>query len=239
MRKLRALLVLAVGFLPASRRKNGLLNRLGHQIHPTATIAPIVLLRVRKLRVGARTTIGFGNVLRGLRLAEFGEETEVGPRNDFRANPAHFKTAAEPDLVGVLKVGNVVFISKRHVIDCSGGVLIDDWSGLAGRGVFIYSHSYDPEFATMTCAPTRIGKNCMVAAMTTLAMGSTLPDASILAMGGVLMPGAVKTYSIYGGVPAKPLSTDIKGWKYLNRTQMTPSNKKGQGMPAPALSPAD
>jgi acetyltransferase-like isoleucine patch superfamily enzyme len=145
--------------------------------------------------------------------------------------PCHFKTAAEPDLVGVLKVGNVVFISKRHVIDCSGGVLIDDWSGLAGRGVFIYSHSYDPEFATMTCAPTRIGKNCMVAAMTTLAMGSTLPDASILAMGGVLMPGAVKTYSIYGGVPAKPLSTDIKGWKYLNRTQMTPSNKKGQACP--------
>jgi acetyltransferase-like isoleucine patch superfamily enzyme len=188
------------------------------------------LLRVRKLRVGARTTIGFGNVLRGLRLAEFGEETEGG-RATTSGQTLPLQDRGRAGSGRRLKVGNVVFISKRHVIDRSGGVLSDDWSGLAGRGVFIYSHSYDPEFATMTCAPTRIGKNCMVAAMTTLAMGSTLPDASILAMGGVLMPGAVKTYSIYGGVPAKPLSTDIKGWKYLNRTQMTPSNKKGQACP--------
>jgi len=222
VRKLKALVVLAVGLLPASRRKNGLLNRLGHQVHPRARIAPILLLRVRKLRVGANTTLGFGNKLRGLRLAEFGADTEVGPRNDFRANRARGEDATEPDLVGVLKIGDVVFISKSHVIDCSGGVLIGDWAGLAGREVFVYSHSYDPQTNTRLLAPTRIGRSCMVASKT------------ILAMGGLLLPGATKAFTMYGGVPAKPLPVDIKDWKFLHRTQMTPQNKKGTGMTFPS-----
>ncbi len=234
MRKLKALVVLVVGLLPASRRKNGLLNRLGHQIHPKAHIAPILLLRVRTLRVGKNTTLGFGNVLRGLRLAEFGEDTEVGPRNDFRANRVNREAADEPDMVGVLRIGDVVFISKKHVIDCSGGVTIGDWSGLAGREVFIYSHSYDPQRDTRLCGPTRIGRNCMVASKTILAMGSSLPDGSILAMGGLLLPGASKPFAMYGGVPAKPLNVDIRDWKFLHRTQMTPQNTKGIGMAPPS-----
>lgn len=234
MRKLKALVVLAVGLLPASRRKNGLLNRLGHQIHPRARIAPILLLRVRKLRVGANTTLGFGNRLRGLRLAEFGEDTEVGPRNDFRANRARGEDATEPDLVGVLRIGDVVFISKAHVIDCSGGVLIGDWAGLAGRDVFVYSHSYDPQTNSRLLAPTRIGRSSMVASKTILSMGSTLPDGSILAMGGLLLPGATKPFKMYGGVPAKALPVDIRDWKFLHRTQMTPQNKKGTGMAFPS-----
>lgn len=234
MRKLKVLIVLAVGMLPASRRKNGLLNRLGHQVHPTARIAPIVLLRVRTLRVGAGTSIAFGNKLRGLRLAEFGEETQIGPRNDFRASSAQGKLADDPDTVGVLKIGSVVFVSKRHEVDCSGGVIIEDWSGLAGRGTFIYSHSYDPQRNVNTCGPTRIGRNSMVASKTVIAKGATLPEGSILAMGGVLMPGATQTHSMYGGVPAKPLNIDIKDWEFQHRTSMTPRNAKGTGM-APAL----
>lgn len=236
MRKLKVLLVLVVGLLPASRAKNGLLNRLGHQVHPTAQIAPIILLRVRQLRVGAGTTIGLGNKLRGLRLAEFGQETQVGPRNDIRASPARGTVADDPDLIGVLKVGDVVFISKRHEIDCTGGVLIDDWSGLAGRGTFIYSHSYDPQANASTCGPTRIGRNAMVASKTVLAKGSTLPEGSILAMGGVLLPGASKTHTMYGGVPARPLDVDIKDWKFLQRTAMTPRNTKGTRLEKATLS---
>lgn len=234
VRKLKALVVLAVGLLPASRRKNGLLNRLGHEVHPRAHIAPILLLRVRRLRVGANTTLGYGNMLRGLRLAEFGTDTEVGPRNDFRANRGRAEDAADPEMVGVLKIGDVVFISKKHVIDCSGGVVIGDWSGLSGRDVFIYSHSYDPQRDTRLMAPTRIGRSSMVASKTLLAMGSTLPDGSILAMGGLLMPGASKPFTIYGGVPAKPLNVDVKDWAYLHRKQMHSGNSKGIGMEFPS-----
>lgn len=227
MRKLKVLVVLLVGLLPASRRKNGLLNRLGHEVHPSAELGPILLLRVRMLRVGAGTTIARGNKLRGLQLAEFGDETQVGPKNDFRASPARGTIADDPELKGVLKVGNVVFISKKHEIDCTGGVLIDDWAGLAGRGIFIYSHSYDPQLHASTCGPTRIGRNSMVATKSILAKGSTLPDGCILAMGGVLLPGATKTRTMYGGVPAKPLNVDISDWKCFQRTRMTPRNTKG------------
>ncbi len=235
MRKIKVLIVLAVGLLPASRRKNGLLNRLGHEVHPTARIAPILLLRVRKLRVGARTTIGFGNKLRGLRLAEFGEESQVGSRNDFRASAGVGQVSDEPEFVGVLKVGSVVFISKRHEIDCSGGVLIGDWAGLAGRGTFIYSHSYDPQSNASTSGATRIGRCSMVATKTVIAKGALLPEGCILAMGAVLMPGAKKTYTMYGGVPAKPLDVDITDWAFLRRTTMTPRNDKGIGVATPPL----
>ncbi len=238
MRKLKVLLVLLVGLLPASRRKNGLLNRLGHQIHPSARIAPILLLRVRRLRVGSGTTIGVWNKLRGLKLAEFGEETQIGPRNDFRASGAVGSVPDDPDLVGVLKVGSVVFISKRHEIDCTGGVLIGDWAGLAGRNTFIYSHSYDPQRNLNTCGPTRVGPNSMIASKTILAKGATLPEGSILAMGGVLLPGATKTHTMYGGVPAKPLNVDIKDWAFQHRTSMTPRNTKGtQLAPTPSVTP--
>lgn len=238
MRKLKVLLVLLVGLLPASRRKNGLLNRLGHQIHPSARIAPILLLRVRRLRVGSGTTIGVWNQLRGLRLAEVGEETQIGPRNDFRASGAVGSVPDDPDLVGVLKIGNVVFISKRHEIDCTGGVVIGDWTGLAGRNTFIYSHSYDPQRNLSTCGPTRVGRNCMIASKTILAKGATLPEGSILAMGGVLLPGATKTHTMYGGVPAKPLNVDIKDWAFQHRTSMTPRNTKGtQLTPTPSATP--
>lgn len=235
MRKLKILVVLFVGLLPASRRKNALLNRLGHEVHLTAHISPIVLLRVRRLRVGAGTTIALGNKLRGLQLAEFGDETQVGPRNDFRASPARGTIAEDPDLKGVLKIGKVVFLSKKHEIDCTGGVVIDDWAGLAGRGTFIYSHSYDPQLNASTCGPTRIGRGSMVATKCILAKGSTLPERSILAMGGVLLPGATKPQTMYGGVPAKPLNVDISEWKFLQRTSMTPRNTKGTEIAAAGL----
>lgn len=221
LRKLRVLLGLAVGLLPAARAKNHLLNVLGHDVHPSARIAPVLLIGVRRLRVGQGTKIGYGNVLRGLALAEFGAENLIGARNDIRANPGFRAVADEPELVGVFRTGDRVFISRRHVFDCSGGVVLGDKSGLAGRDVFVYSHSYDPELDIVTCAPTRIGTNSMVASKTTLAMGATLPDRCILALGAVLLPGATRTDALYGGVPAKPLDIDIRHWKAFTRTQLT------------------
>lgn len=225
MLKVKALLVLVVGLLPASRRKNGLLNRIGYMVHPSARIAPIFLLRVRMLRVGARVRIGPFNLLRGLVLAEFGEDSIIGPRNRFWANPVYRRVAAKPELAGVLQIGNKVFLSKKHTLDCSGGFSMGDWSGIAGREVFVYSHSYDPRLNTMACAPTRVGRSSLVATKTTLAMGATLPDNCVLAMGGLLMPGATKTYAVYGGVPARPVVEDISGWEMFNRTEVLPGKR--------------
>lgn len=213
MRKVKTLLVLFAGLLPASAPKNRLLTRLGHQIHPTAKIGSVVLLKVLRIEIGARTHIWSGNTFRDLQGLRIGTDGTMMRWNRVWAIPRFRRSeGADPETAGILSVGNHVLITAGHALDCSGGFTMGDWSAIAGRETLVYSHSYDPSNHTLSCAPTRIGENSFIAARTTLAMGSTLPARSVLAMGGVLMPGATKTGTLYGGVPAKPIR-DIADWK--------------------------
>lgn len=223
MGKIKTILVLLAGLLPASAGKNRLLSMLGHQIHRTAKIGPVILLKVGRIEVGARTHIWSGNVFRHLRALRVGTDGTVMRWNRISAIPSFRRTeGADPETVGILSLGDHVLITKGHAVDCSGGVLMADWSAIAGRDTLVYSHSYDPSNHTLSCAPTRIGESAFIAARTTVAMGATLPDYSVLAMGGVLMPGASKTKTLYGGVPAKPLR-DISDWKLMEeRTVQRP-----------------
>ena len=221
VRRLRALLLLVVGLLPASPVKNRLFNALGHQIDATARIAPVLLLRLGRMQVGANTRIGPLNVFRGMHRVEIGPDSSIGTANDFRANAKYRRLADQPELAGVFRAGRFVFISKRHTFDCSGGVVMGDRSAIGGRQVFVYSHSYDPREDLLMCEPTRIGFNAMVASKTTLAMGATLPDRSILAMGATLLPGATRPDTMYAGLPARPLDIDISAWKVFTRPKLT------------------
>ena len=63
MRRVRGLLVLIVGLLPASAIKNRLLNLLGHDIHPTAMISPILIRNVGRITAEEHVRINLGNTL--------------------------------------------------------------------------------------------------------------------------------------------------------------------------------
>lgn len=213
MRKVKTLLVLIVGLLPASQSKNRLLTKLGHQIHPTATIDPVILLKIVRIEIGARTHIWSGSIFRNLRGLRIGADCTMMRWNKVSAVPSFRRTeGADPMTVGILSLGDHVLITKGHDLDCSGGVVMESWSAIAGKESLIYSHAYDPSQHVLACAVTRIGYSSFIAARTTMAAGSTLPDYSVLAMGGILMPGATKTKTLYGGVPAKPIR-DISDWK--------------------------
>lgn len=212
MKKLKFLLVLLVGLLPASAMKNRLLTMLGHQIHPTAIIDPIVLLKILRIEIGARSHIWSGSIFRNLRGLRIGTDGTMMRWNKVSAIPAFRRTeGADPETVGILSLGDHVLITKGHDLDCSGGVIMESWSAIAGKETLVYSHAYDPSKHVLSCAVTRIEENSFIAARTTLAAGATLPAYSVLAMGAVLMPGATKTKSLYGGVPAKPIR-DISDW---------------------------
>lgn len=213
MRRLRVILVLIVGGLPASTVKNRLLNALGHDVHKSAVIEPVVIFKVGRLQVGPKARIARGNVFRQLRGARIGAYTLVGPRNLFWANPKYRNSLdADPEHVGIFAIGKSGLITRRHSLDASGGIIIDDWSGLGGRGSTIMSHSYDPKRHVNACAVTRIGESSFVAAQCIVAVGATLPDRSVLAMAGVLMPGATAANALYAGVPAKVVRPDISDW---------------------------
>lgn len=220
MRRLRAILVLVVGLLPASTAKNKLLNLLGHDVHPSAVIAPVVIFLVGRMQVEEHALISVGNVFRKLRRARIGAYTKIGPRNDFWANPRFRNDPdADPEHVGVFSIGKSGLITRRHSLDASGGIVIADWAGLGGRGTTILSHSYDPKRHIMACAVTRIEESSFVAAQCSIAVGATLPAQSVLGMGAVLMPGATATHALYGGVPAKVVRPDISDWKVFEYSE--------------------
>jgi len=220
MRRLRAILVLMVGLLPASGAKNRLLNALGHDIHPTAVIDPVIILLVGRMHVDSDVRISLGNVFRNLRGVRVGSYTLIGPWNVFWANPKFRKSAdADPLYVGIFSIGKSCLVTRRHNLDASGGIVIADWAGLGGRSSTILSHSYDPKRHVMACAVTRIEESSFVAAQCSIAVGATLPERSVLAMGAVLMPGATATQALYAGVPAKVVRPDISDWKCFDYSE--------------------
>ncbi|MBA2390612.1 MAG: hypothetical protein H0V67_10205 [Geodermatophilaceae bacterium] len=220
MRRLRTILVLLVGVLPASTGKNKLLNLLGHDVHPSAVVAPVVILAVGRMRLDADARISFGNVFRNLRGLRVGSYTLIGPWNVIWANPKFRKSAdADPDHVGIFSIGKSALITRRHNLDASGGIVIADWAGLGGRSSTVLSHSYDPKRHVMACAVTRIGESSFVAAQCSVSVGATLPERSVLGMGAVLMPGATATNALYAGVPAKVVRPDISDWKCFDYSE--------------------
>ncbi|CAN5137923.1 hypothetical protein BH20ACT5_BH20ACT5_07750 [soil metagenome] len=230
MRKLKAVLLLALGLLPASRWKNRLLGMFGHQVHPSAQVDPVFLIKVDRLQVGARTHIWSFSVFRDLRLADIGADITIMRWNKFWALRGFRRAgAADPDMAGVLSLGDGVLITKGHHLDCSGGFSMGEGSAIAGRDTLVYSHSYDPASHVLAAAPTRISARSFIAARTTLAMGAMLPTGSVLAMGGVLMPGATQTHMMYGGVPAKPLR-NVGDWK-MNEADSSDIRPKYQAKP--------
>lgn len=220
MRRLRAILVLIVGVLPASTAKNKLLNMLGNDVHVTAVIDPIIIVNCGRMRLEHDVRISLGNVFRNLRGARIGAYTLIGPWNVIWANPK-FRTAADadPEHVGSFSIGKSALITRRHNLDASGGLVIADWSGVGGRGSTILSHSYDPKRHTMACAVTRIEESSFVAGGCTVAVGATLPEQSVLGMGGVLMPGATAPHALYAGVPARVVRPDISDWKCFDYSE--------------------
>lgn len=213
MRRLIKIAVLLVGLLPASTGKNRLLNLFGHRVHPTATVAPILLINVEKFAVGAGTRIGLGTGFRNLRSATIGAHSAIGKFNTISAAPIYRNARSpHPELRGVFSAGDGTLVTRQHILDCSGGVVLEDFASLTGHGVLIYSHAVDLRRYRMACAPTRVKEGGIVTARVVLTMGSTVPERSVVTMGSVLMPGARKIENLYVGVPAKPVGK-IGGWK--------------------------
>lgn len=52
-----------------------------------------------------------------------------------------------------------------------------------------------------------IGNDCWLGANTVILKGVTIPDGCVIAAGSVVTKSLTTAYTIYGGIPAKPIST--------------------------------
>lgn len=213
---MRRLLTLIFGLLPAGRCKNRVLRSLGHSIHPTASLGPILILGRSRLQLGERARIGPFNVVRNVSLLAMDSHSEIGQWNWISAAPFLLE-GADSLLAGNFKLGSHSSITSRHYFDASGGIDVEEFVTIAGvRSVFM-SHGIDVQDGVLDVAPISVRRYSMVGGSCSFVLGATVPEYSVVAMGSVVTAGLTEPDSLYAGVPAKFKKILPRG-KYATRT---------------------
>ncbi|TFC94236.1 MULTISPECIES: DapH/DapD/GlmU-related protein [Cryobacterium] len=186
--------------LPASTAKNRLLRSIGHDVHPSAIARSCLVFRVSQVTMGANSRIGRWNLLKNMRTVSIGDHATIGRLNIFSSHPVYKKLYPDG---AALDVGSHSFVTSRHQFDCSGSIVIGEYSSVAGHETKIVTHSIDVRRNAQAAYPVRIGSRSFVGARCLLLGGAILPDRSVLAGGSVLsraredaLPG------LWAGVPA-------------------------------------
>jgi acetyltransferase-like isoleucine patch superfamily enzyme len=207
-------LSLAVFALPPSRVKNSLLRRLGHPVHPTASIGPSLVVGVQRFEAGPGAIIGLGNVFRGLASVQLGQGATIGQLNWFSAAPTFVGTT---ELAATLRLDECAAITNRHHVDCSGGVVFERYSIAGGMGSILLTHHVSHASGKLECAPIRIGEYALLNAANRMVAGSVLPARSLSGIGAVVLPGLADEGRLYAGVPARNIKA-VEGGELFHRT---------------------
>lgn len=199
MRRILNLLVFA---LPACDGKNMLLRWLGHSIAESVHIAPCFVDNVGRFELGRGVRIGVGNMFRGVQVVSLDEESNIGKWNAMSAGSVFL--TGEDDR-GVLRLGVHAAIVSRHVIDCSGGVFLDEFAVLGGLRSVLITHQADYRTGTLAAARITIGAYTLVNACNQFSPGACVPARCVTALGAVIAPGLTAEGRLYGGVPARSI----------------------------------
>lgn len=203
--RLRRNWLTAIGILPASRVKNRLLSiPPGVSVSPTARIAPILLLNMRRMEIRPGASIAFGNVFRGLDFLRLAEGSSIGSWNWVTAAGA-FAPYNSAIGEGALVLGDSTAITSRHYLDCTGGLTVGRMTTLAGERSTWLTHRINLSKSVQISAGTRVGDYCFIASGVQVAPGVTIADNSVVAMGSVVVKSLSQKGRLYGGVPARDL----------------------------------
>jgi acetyltransferase-like isoleucine patch superfamily enzyme len=187
-------------FLPASRLKNRLLNRFGHDIDPSAHLGPNLVVGVRKFQIGANAAIGPFNVIRGMGLLRMSEYAIINSWNWISAHPIYQTIDCD---AGTLFLGTCARIGSRNYLDSSGTIIVKAFAYVGGNKCVLQTH--EPHFATDEQSVGRItvGHHSMVGTRAVLLKGAALPDKSLLAANSTLVSGKSDgRQGLYAGAPA-------------------------------------
>jgi acetyltransferase-like isoleucine patch superfamily enzyme len=193
---------------------------LGWSVAPTARVG-LSFVHAKHAQLGEHTNIGHFNVIRNLELLELGAHAFVGNRNYISAEPFNspkklcHAQGRKPGLI----LGEHAAITGTHFIDCNDLVSIGEFSLLAGKGTFIYTHGIDVRKNEQTVGKVRIGKYCMVGARCMIVKGAELPDCSVLAAQSMLQRKMSEPYGLYSGNPATMVRRFDENAGFFTRTK--------------------
>lgn len=204
LRSRRSRLLAAAGamVLPSGARRWVFTRLLGHEIHPTARLGRS-LVDVDRLVMGPDSVISSCSVIRGCEEVDLAAEAVVGPLvwvNAVRRDKHYF--ADQPLRRPVLRLKRAALISCLHMIDCCDLVEIGEYSGLAGFGSQVMTHTVDIVRVKQVAKPVIIGDHSMISTSSVLLPGTVVPDNAIVSAGAVVKGPLTEGYTLYEGVPA-------------------------------------
>ncbi len=202
----RNLLYLLSLSLPWALRRRLLRRAFGFEIDATASIG-LSWIMPRKLIMGPHARIGNLTLCKGLERLELDAHAHIGNGNWITGFPpsatGHF--AHQTDRRPALIVGEHAAITNRHLIDCTNRVEIGRFATFAGFQSQILTHSIDLENCRQSSAPITIGAYCFVGTNVVVLGGAALPAHSVLGAKSLLNRAYTEPYTLYGGVPARPI----------------------------------
>jgi len=200
--------------------RRALLSKLfGFQIARTARIGLSIVIP-GKLIMGEGARIGSLTFIKGIALLDLGERASIGNLNwitGFPANTLSAHFADQPDRYPSLVIGEHSAITHRHLIDCTDRVELGTHVTFAGWGSQILTHAIDLDVCRQRAAPVYIGSYSFVGTRCVFLKGASVPKASIVAAGSIVVGPLEESYCIYGGAPARKVRNAPRDYKYFDR----------------------
>lgn len=203
------------------RARRHVLNRVfGFSIDRGASIG-FSILKVRRLEMAAGSRIGHLNFAKGLSLLRLDAHAQIGQLNWITAFPASDDSffGHLPDRTPVLHLQRHSAITSRHLVDCTGGVEIGEFSTVGGWNTQFISHSFDFRVPRQHADTIKVGRYSFIGSRSILLMGSSFPDKSILSAGSTYGDREGQPFAVYSGVPARKVKDLDQTLGYFGREE--------------------
>lgn len=205
--------------LPWPLRRRALNRWFGFQIHPTARLG-LVWVFPKQLIMAEDTRIEHFTVAVHLDTIQMEKKATIGRSNWITGFPVdtdspHF--THQPQRKAKLYMEEESAVTKHHHIDCTSQITIGRFATVAGYYSQLLTHSIDVSENRQDSAPIRIGAYTFVGTNVVILGGSVLPDHSVLGAKSLLNKPFTEEWKLYGGVPAKELSSILPSAKYFSR----------------------
>lgn len=233
---MRQALTTLVFLLPPSSLKIRLLNLLGHQIHPTATIGICLVRRVDRFEIGEGSLIHHFNWFRDLRLVRMGTGCRIMLFNQIVGDSGYEPGVEQAGDLRTLRMGDHSHVISQHYLDCGGGIILGSETWVTGIRSTLLSHAFDPNNGGVILEPVTIGDRAVIATSCTMLPGTVIGEGALVAAGSTTWTGQeAKGGHLHGGVPARRLAViDIPRHVY-GRARYQPAG----GVVAPANPPSE
>ncbi len=220
VRLARKIFQAVIVLLPWQLKRRILETFFGYRLHPTASIG-LSWVYPKELVMNSHSRIGHFCVainLERMTLMEFATISRSNWITGFGLGSGiakHF--AHRVDRMPQLVLGRHSAITKNHHIDCTDTIEIGEFTTIAGYNSQFLTHSIDLRESRQDCRPIKIGDYCFVGTNVLVFGGARLPSRSVLGAGALLINAFDEEFTVYAGVPAKPVAKIPDTARYFTR----------------------